>query len=611
MMVPMDDAIEYSPVGRFGGLAMRRLAALAAAGAPMMGAPSPVSAPQSVIANFASAAPTMHYDAEAGGMVYDTPPSQQASGYDPNDPIFSQMGGSPGAPGSGMAINPRTGRLEQVYSIYGQPDPQTAGPQVELRRYFESDPDRPGNAQSLAGYAPGYYSNDNFNTFDNFASRAIEILGLAGLGAGAGGVLPAEGAAAAGGTVADATVPAVASGGGASSVLSTWTPADALASEDALAGQAMNNYAASQGTILGDPTAGTGPLWQGNTFNGSGAAIPFGAPGDIMPGGEPVNVAPASVAPAVPAPVAEAPAPAPNPSGAAPEPSMFDSIAKGVGTALGVGGLLNAGANLLGGKLQADAASDAARIQSDATDRATAATAKAAADAIAEQRRQYDTNRDDLAPYRAAGTTALTNLGAGVGPDGLSGALTRKFTLDDFWKDPVVQAGYQSGLDLGTKALRNAAPLTTGIDSGAAMKELTKFGTDYTGNMAAGSYGRFVGDQGNQFNKEAALAGIGQAATNTGVSAGTATAGNIAQTGMTAGTNIANLMSGQGNAGAAARIGGANAWTGALNNISNWWQSQDLLNRLQSMPRQAMSGISNWASPAYTGYGAQGDYQYG
>jgi hypothetical protein len=128
------------------------------------------------------------------------------------------------------------------------------------------------------------------------------------------------------------------------------------------------------------------------------------------------------------------------------------------------------------------------------------------------------------------------------------------------------------------------------------MKELTKFGTDYTGNMAAGSYGRFVGDQGNQFNKEAALAGIGQAATNTGVSAGTATAGNIAQTGMTAGTNIANLMSGQGNAGAAARIGGANAWTGALNNISNWWQSQALLDRLQSMPRQAMSGISNWAS---------------
>jgi hypothetical protein len=577
MMVPMDDAIEYSPVGRFGGLAMRRLAALSAP-APMMGAPSPVSAPQSVIANFASAAPAMHYDAEAGGMVYDTPPAQR--GYAPGSiqPIV-------GPDGMYYGINPRTGQQEPLYL-----DNDTS------YLYFPSDGGMPATA-SQAG-APTYHSDNNFNTFDEFMSRFIPIAGVAALGAGATGALPAEGTAAAGGTVADATVPAAASGGGASSVIANWTPADALASEDALGGQAMNNYAASQGTILGDPTAGTGPLWQGNTFNGSGAAVPFGAPGDIMPGGEPVNVAPASVAPAVPAPAAEAPAPAPNPSGAAPEPSMFDSIAKGVGTALGVGGLLNAGANLLGGKLQADAASDAARIQSEATDRATAATAKAAADAIAEQRRQYDTNRDDLAPYRAAGTTALTNLGAGVGPDGLSGALTRKFTLDDFWKDPVVQAGYQSGLDLGTKALRNAAPLTTGIDSGAAMKELTKFGTDYTGNMAAGSYGRFVGDQGNQFNKEAALAGIGQAATNTGVSAGTATAGNIAQTGMTAGTNIANLMSGQGNAGAAARIGGANAWTGALNNISNWWQSQDLLNRLQNMPRQAMSGISNWASPS-------------
>jgi hypothetical protein len=58
----------------------------------------------------------MHYDAEAGGMVYDTPPSQQASGYDPGS-IFSPMGGAPDAHGSGTAINPRTGQLEQVYSL--------------------------------------------------------------------------------------------------------------------------------------------------------------------------------------------------------------------------------------------------------------------------------------------------------------------------------------------------------------------------------------------------------------------------------------------------------------------------------------------------------------
>jgi hypothetical protein len=31
----------------------------------------------------------------------------------------------------------------------------------------------------------------------------------------------------------------------------------------------------------------------------------------------------------------------------------------------------------------------------------------------------------------------------------------------------VTQLGYQSGLDLGTKALKNRAPLTTGLDSGA------------------------------------------------------------------------------------------------------------------------------------------------
>jgi hypothetical protein len=107
-----------------------------------------------------------------------------------------------------------------------------------------------------------------------------------------------------------------------------------------------------------------------------------------------------------------------------------------------------------------------------------------------------------------------------------------------------VQLGYQKGLDLGTKALKNRAPLTTGLDSGAALKELTQFGTDYTG-MKAGDLrtARFVGDQGNQFNKLAALAGIGQ-------TAATPAGDRRANTA----NNVSNLIAGQGNArGRAAR----------------------------------------------------------
>lgn len=170
-------------------------------------------------------------------------------------------------------------------------------------------------------------------------------------------------------------------------------------------------------------------------------------------------------------------------------------------------------------------------------------------------------------------------------PIGAPGDLTRKFGISDFWSDPVVQASYQSGLDLGTKALRNAAPLTTGLDSGAAMKELTKFGTDYTGNMAAGSQARFVGDQTNTFNKLAAVAGIGQTAVGQTTAAGTNTANNISQ-----------MITAQGNAGAASSLAKGNAYSGGINSIANWWQQQNMVNQMTN------NGVGN----GY--YGGSGSY---
>ena len=121
-------------------------------------------------------------------------------GYDPNSAIFASMTGSPDAPGSGMAINPATGKLEQVYALYGMADPLTAGPMIETRRFFASDFDRPGSAQSLAGYAPGYY--------DHSATDLLEVGVLGGL-AVIGGVAAysvatgAAGASAVGGSTSE------------------------------------------------------------------------------------------------------------------------------------------------------------------------------------------------------------------------------------------------------------------------------------------------------------------------------------------------------------------------------------------------------------------------
>lgn len=152
-----------------------------------------------------------------------------------------------------------------------------------------------------------------------------------------------------------------------------------------------------------------------------------------------------------------------------------------------------------------------------------------------------------------------------------AGVLSKTFTTDDFWNDPVVKLSYQSGLDLGTKALKNAAPLTTGLDSGAALKELIKFGTDYAGSKASESFGRFEGLKTNVFNRLASMAGLGQTANQVNAAAGTANA-----------ANVSNMLTAQGNADAAARMQQGNAWSGALSNLSNWWNQRAMMDQFNS-----------------------------
>lgn len=291
------------------------------------------------------------------------------------------------------------------------------------------------------------------------------------------------------------------------------------------------------------------------------------------------------------------------------------------------------GASLVSGFLGADAARDAAGAQADATK-----------GAVGEQRRQFDVTRTDQAPYRELGSSAINTLRrmAGFPTGGAAGidqsdprykaiydrtynyidqlhrgqfgmplaastdgsgasaqlaeiersareqflreypnaaaeaqaspdfnALNKRFTIDDFWQDPVTQLSYQSGRELGEKALYNAAPLTTGRDSGAALKELTKFGQDYAGSKAGESQQRFEGQKSNVFNRLMAMIGGGQVANQVTAAAGA----NMAN-------NVSSLVSAQGNANAASRVGQANSWSGALGNIANWWNQQNVLNRV-------------------------------
>lgn len=91
-------------------------------------------------------------------------------------------------------------------------------------------------------------------------------------------------------------------------------------------------------------------------------------------------------------------------------------MAFSLATAMLVGGIASAGASLAGGLV----ANQGAQSQADAA-------LQASQQAIAEQRRQYDLSRSDLAPWRMVGTEAINRLGYLLGLGSPTGAGAPKY----------------------------------------------------------------------------------------------------------------------------------------------------------------------------------------
>lgn len=220
---------------------------------------------------------------------------------------------------------------------------------------------------------------------------------------------------------------------------------------------------------------------------------------------------------------------------------------------------------VIGGVMQSGAASDAASAQQQASDAS-----------IAEQRREYDQNRADMAPYTAAGQGAVTTLGQRLGITGDPNAanygdLNKQFTVGDFYNDPVAQLSMKYGLQQGTQGINRMAAAQGGLNSGATLKALERFGTDYAGSQAGDAYSRFMNNQNTVYNRLAGVAGTGQTA-----------ATNTAQMGQNTATNIGNTITAQGNARGAASIASGNAWGNAFNTIGNYYGQQNTLNKILS-----------------------------
>lgn len=238
------------------------------------------------------------------------------------------------------------------------------------------------------------------------------------------------------------------------------------------------------------------------------------------------------------------------------------------------------GGAAISGIAGASASRSAGRAQQRAADQATA-----------EQRRQYDLSRQDLAPYRQVGTQAINQLGSlygfspyqetaptpydGGGFDipGLDGAASR-FTnaaggfVGRFNESrqpmqagqPGQQAAAPGGMSAffaspdynfrrteGMRGIEQSAAARGGAFSGNALRGITGFNS----NLAAGEFGDY-------YNRLANLAGIGQTATNTGAQLGANFANQAGANAMAAG-----------NARASGIMGTANSVGGAINSGLN------------------------------------------
>ena len=233
--------------------------------------------------------------------------------------------------------------------------------------------------------------------------------------------------------------------------------------------------------------------------------------------------------------------------------------------------------NVVGSVIGATGAKDAASTQASATDRATDL-----------QRYMFDENARMQAPWREAGENALGYITEGIKPDG---RFMQEFGMDQFKADP----GYGFRLSEGLKALDRQAAARGGLISGAALKGAQRYGQDMASNEYTNAFNRFRLERGDQFNRLAGVAGIGQTAVN-----------QLGAQGQAFGQSAGNNMIQGGNARASGYVGSANAIAGGLGNAVNLYNQNQMLDRFFPRPTPGGGGIGS-----YTGYGGPDNLEYG
>lgn len=216
------------------------------------------------------------------------------------------------------------------------------------------------------------------------------------------------------------------------------------------------------------------------------------------------------------------------------------------------------GSALIGGSASGDAAST------------QAASADRAADL---QYKQFQESTALQEPWRKAGEQALNKL--------IPLTDYKNFSMSDFQADP----GYSFRMSEGMKGLERSAAARGGLLSGATLKGIQRFGQDLGSQEYMNAFNRYQTERAARLQPLQSLAGVGQT-----------TAQQIGQSGMQMASNMGDIQQSGAAARASGYVGQANALTGALNTGLNYYQGQQMMNRLA--PSGGGGGYS-WQTPNY------------
>lgn len=196
-----------------------------------------------------------------------------------------------------------------------------------------------------------------------------------------------------------------------------------------------------------------------------------------------------------------------------------------------------------------------------------ASTQAASADRAADlQYKQFQESTALQEPWRKAGEQALNKL--------IPLTDYQTFGMNQFRADP----GYSFRMSEGMKGLERSAAARGGLLSGATLKGIQRFGQDLGSQEYMNAFNRYQTERAARLQPLQSLAGVGQT-----------TAQQIGQAGMQTAQNIGETQMSGAAARASGYVGGANALTGALNTGLNYYQGQQMMNRLAPQPTAAPS----------------------